>query len=162
MNAAVLSWGYDMVYIDNWGIPLWASAMTVDASGVAQRSSIGEWHWMHVYWAMCSVQQLNSVKFTWPRWSLFNCAIIGQFFYIHCTEMNTDVDEVEHMTVDVGDVDHQHQRCNRNDERNWFGVRYLHRFLHLSGKNIKLTCQIGIFLWHIWSPFCRKFPVNSR
>ena len=33
-------------------------------------------------------------------------------------------------------------------------------FLHLSGKNIKLTCQIGIFLWHIWSPFCRKFPVK--
>ena len=40
--------------------------------------------------------------------------------------MNTDVDEVEHMTVDVGDVDHQHQWCNGNDERNWFGVRYLH------------------------------------
>ena len=44
-----------MVYIDNWGIPLRASAMTVDASGVAQRSSIGEWHWMHVYWAMWSL-----------------------------------------------------------------------------------------------------------
>ena len=55
MNAAVLSWGYDMVYIDNWGIPLWALALTVDASGVAQRSSIGEWHWMHVYWAMWSL-----------------------------------------------------------------------------------------------------------
>ena len=44
---------------------------------------------------------------------------------MHCAEMNTDVDEVEHMTVDVGDVDHQHQWCNGNDERNWFGVRHL-------------------------------------
>ena len=44
---------------------------------------------------------------------------------MHCTEMNTDVDEVEHMTVDVGDVDHKHQWCNGNDERNWFGVRDL-------------------------------------
>ena len=85
----------------------------------------------------CSVQQLNSVKFAWPMWSSFNCSIIGQFgvdsvpnicttfFYIHCTDMNTDADEVKHRTDDVGDEDHQHQWCNGNDEGNWFGVRYL-------------------------------------
>ena len=43
--------------------------------------------------------------------------------YMRCTDMNTDTDEVEHMTVDVVDEDHQHQWSNGNDERNWFGVR---------------------------------------
>ena len=48
--------------------------MTVDASGVVQRSS-------------CEA-----------------CVIIGQFFKMHCTEMNTDVDEVEYITVGVGEL----------------------------------------------------------
>ena len=43
--------------------------------------------------------------------------------YMRYTDMNTDTDEVEHMTVDVVDEDHQHQWSNGNDERNWFGVR---------------------------------------
>ena len=76
----------------------------------------------------CSVQQLNNVKFVqlfnhWTVWSGFSSCTT--FFYTHCTDMSTDADEVEHMTVDVGDEDHHHQWCNGNDERNWFGVRYL-------------------------------------
>ena len=167
---------------DNWGIPLGASAMTVDASEVVQRNLFGDYYW--TMWSLfnstieqcfCSiVQSLNNLKYiryihgwqwyrrgneggcsdklvwwlllnhvkpvqfnSWTMWSSFNCSIIGQFgvdsvpnicttfFYIHCTDMNTDADEVEHMTVDVVDEDHQHQWSNGNDERNWFGVRYL-------------------------------------
>ena len=40
---------------DNWGIPLGASAMTVDASEVAQRSLFGDYYW--------------------TMWSLFNSTI---------------------------------------------------------------------------------------
>ena len=43
--------------------------------------------------------------------------------------MDTDADEVEHMTVDVGDEEHQHQWCNGNDEGNWFGFRYLQKHI---------------------------------
>ena len=37
-------------------------------------------------------------------------------------DMDTDADEVEHMTVDVGDEEHQHQWYNGNDEGNSFGL----------------------------------------
>ena len=46
--------------------------------------------------------------------------------YTHRTDMDTDADEVEHMTVDVGDEEHQHPWCNGHDEGNLFGFRYLH------------------------------------
>ena len=44
--------------------------------------------------------------------TIFLVLICTKKNYIHRTDMNTDADEVEHMTVDVGDVDHQHQWCN--------------------------------------------------
>ena len=79
--------------------------------------------------------------------------------------MNTDVDEVEHMTVDVGDVDHQHQWCNGNDERNWFGVRDLQRSichviaicsLEIRGSHCAIERCPAVHTYHIYNQHWRE------
>ena len=45
--------------------------------------------------------------------------------------MNTDVDEVEYITVGVGELRITNTSDgNGNDERNWFGVRDLQQLFH--------------------------------
>ena len=90
---------------DNWGIPLGASAMTVDASEVAQRSLFGDYYW--TMWSLfnstieqCEVCSIGD--YYWTMWSLFSSAIeqcvvcsIGDYYWTMWSLFSSTVEQCE-------------------------------------------------------------------